>query len=219
MSHEEIATIFHPPTAAVAAEQMQTMEFRELEPPPKFLCGTEPGSVILGRALFRGDTRTIGMDADARRRHLYVVGSTGAGKSTLLLNLIHQDMLAGRGLTVIDVHGDLAASVIERVPKNRTNDTIVFDAAAEHVVPFNPLACPDPSRMDTVVSDVVSAFKKLNDSWGPRLENLLRCSIFMAVERGGTFMETLRILTDITYRGRSPRFARSWRISARSWLL
>ncbi|MBI2808179.1 MAG: type IV secretory system conjugative DNA transfer family protein [Planctomycetes bacterium] len=200
MSHEEIATLFHPPTAAVAAEQMQTMEFRELEPPPNFLSGTEPGSVILGRALFRGDARTIGMDADARRRHLYVVGSTGAGKSTLLLNLIHQDMIAGRGLTVIDVHGDLAASVIERVPKNRTNDAIIFDAAAEHVVPFNPLSCPDPSRMDTVVSDVVSAFKKLNDSWGPRLENLLRCSIFMAVEQNGTFMETLRVLTDKAYR-------------------
>ncbi|MSR55978.1 MAG: DUF87 domain-containing protein [Gemmataceae bacterium] len=200
LSNEEIATLFHPPTATVAAERMQTMEFRELEPPPNFLSGCEPDAVTLGQVLFRGDTRTIGMDAEARRRHLYVVGSTGAGKSTLLLNLIHQDMIAGRGLTVIDVHGDLAASVIERVPKNRTNDTIVFDAAAEHVVPFNPLSCPDPSRMDTVVSDVVSAFKKLNDSWGPRLENLLRCSIFMAVERQGTFMETLRILTDKAYR-------------------
>lgn len=200
LSNEEIATLFHPPTATVAAERMQTMEFRELEPPPNFLSGCEPEAVTLGQVLFRGDTRTIGMDAEARRRHLYVVGSTGAGKSTLLLNLIHQDMIAGRGLTVIDVHGDLAASVIERVPKNRTNDAIIFDAAAEHVVPFNPLACPDPNRMDTVVSDVVSAFKKLNDSWGPRLENLLRCSIFMAVERQGTFMETLRILTDKAYR-------------------
>src|SRR5207302_2014027 len=89
---------------------------------------------------------------------------------------------------------------IERVPKHRTNDAIIFDAAAEHVVPFNPLACPDPNRMDTVVSGVVSAFKKLNDSWGPRLENLLRCAVFMAVEQRGTFLDTLRILTDKTYR-------------------
>src|ERR1700675_4034087 len=122
---------------------MQTMEFRELEPPPNFMSGSEPAAATLGRALFRGDERTIGMDADARRRHLYVVGSTGAGKSTLLLNLIHQDMRAGRGLTVLDVHGDLATAVIERVPKHRTNDTIVFDAAADQVVPFNPLACAD----------------------------------------------------------------------------
>src|SRR5438128_9744460 len=133
LSHEEVATLFHPPTATVAAEQMQTMEFRELEPPPSFLFGSEAGATTLGRVLFRGDQRPIGMDADARRRHLYVVGSTGAGKSTLLLNLIHQDMLAGRGLTVFDVHGDLALSVIDRVPKHRTNDAIVFDAAADQV--------------------------------------------------------------------------------------
>src|SRR5438128_1210535 len=144
LSHEEIATLFHPPTATVAAERMQTMEFRELEPPANFLDGSDSGTVILGRVLFRGDERTIGMDADSRRRHVYVVGSTGAGKSTLLLNLIHQDMLAGRGLTVLDVHGDLATAVMDRVPKHRTNDAIVFDAAAEHVVPFNPLACADP---------------------------------------------------------------------------
>jgi len=102
MSHEELATIFHPPTASVAAERMQTTEFTELEPPAKFYWGSEPGAVTVGRVLFRGDDRRIGIDEDARRRHLYIVGSTGAGKSTLLLNLIHQDMLAGRGLTVID---------------------------------------------------------------------------------------------------------------------
>src|SRR5205814_4378893 len=79
LSHEEIATLFHPPTATVAAEQMQTMQFRELEPPPAFLSGAEPEAVTLGRLLFREETRTIGMDADDRRRHLYVVGSTGAG--------------------------------------------------------------------------------------------------------------------------------------------
>ena len=81
---------------------MQTSEFTELEPPAKFHSGQEPEAVTIGRVLFRDDDRTIGIDEDARRRHVYVVGSTGAGKATLLLNLIHQDMLAGRGLTVID---------------------------------------------------------------------------------------------------------------------
>jgi hypothetical protein len=200
LSHEELATLFHPPTATVVAEQMQTMEFRELEPPPEFRSGTEPGAVRLGRVLFRGDERMIGMDADARRRHLYIVGSTGTGKSTLLLNLIHQDMQAGRGLTLIDVHGDLAMAAIERVPRQRTNHAIVFDAAAEHVIPFNPLACPDPARVDQVTSGVVSAFKKLYDSWGPRLENLLRYAVFVAVEQQGTLLDMLRLLTDKAYR-------------------
>ncbi len=200
LSHEELATLFHPPTATAAAERMQTMEFRELEPPPEFRSGTEPGAVRIGRVLFRGDERMIGMDADARRRHLYIVGSTGTGKSTLLLNLIYQDMQAGRGLTLIDVHGDLATAAVERVPRQRTNDAIVFDAAAEHVIPFNPLACPDRARVDQVTSGVVSAFKKLYDSWGPRLENLLRYAVFVAVEQQGTLLDMLRLLTDKAYR-------------------
>lgn len=200
MSHEELATLWHPPTATVAAERMQTSEFTELEPPAKFYSGGEPGAVTVGRVLFRGDDRFIGIDEDSRRRHLYVVGSTGTGKSTLLLNLIHQDMLAGRGLTVIDVHGDLAEAAAQLVPKHRTNDTILFEAASEHIIPFNPLSCPDPSRVDQVTSGVVSAFKKLYDSWGPRLENLLRYAVFATVEQRGTLLDMLHLLTDKSFR-------------------
>jgi hypothetical protein len=200
LSHEEIATLFHPPTTTVEAERMQTLEFRELEPPPVFPAGTEKGTVTLGRVLFRGDARMIGMDEDARRRHVYIVGATGAGKSTLLLNLIGQDMAAGRGLTVLDVHGDLAEAVLRLVPKNRTNDVIHFDASSDHIVPFNPLACSDPRRVDQVTSGVVSAFKKLYDSWGPRLENLLRYAVFVTVEQNGTLLNMLRLLTDKGYR-------------------
>jgi len=202
MSHEELATLFHPPTASVAAERMQNTEFAELEPPAKFYSDTDSGAVTIGRVRFRGDSRLIGLDEDSRRRHLYIVGSTGAGKSTLLLNLIHQDMLAGRGLTVIDVHGDLADAAVRLVPKHRTNDAIVFDAASDHVIPFNPLACPEPSRIDQVTSGVVSAFKKLYDSWGPRLENLLRSAVFTTIEQNGTPLDMLRLLTDKLYRDR-----------------
>ena len=115
----------------------------------------------------RGDAgRHVARSASTRIRGgaIYIVGATGAGKSTLLLNLIHQDMLAGRGLTVIDVHGDRADAATQLVPKHRTNDTILFEVASEQVIPFNPLFCPDPSRVDQVTSSVVSAVKKLYDS-------------------------------------------------------
>src|SRR5205807_4699565 len=89
---------------------------------------------------------------------------------------------------------------VQQVPRHRTNDTIVFDAAAEHVVPFNPLACSEPARIDQVTSGVVSAFRKLYDSWGPRLENLLRYAVFVAVEQQGTLLDILLMLTDKAYR-------------------
>lgn len=202
LSHEELATLFHPPTVSVQAERLQTTEFTGLEPPAKFRSGAEPGSVVLGRVRFRTDERLVGIDQESRRRHLYIVGATGAGKSTLLLNLINSDMQAGRGLTVFDVHGDLADAAVSLVPRHRTNDVIVFDAASNYIVPFNPLACSDPARVDQVTSGVVSAFRKLFDSWGPRLENLLRYAVFATVEQGGTLLDLLKLLTDETIRER-----------------
>lgn len=202
MAHDELATLFHAPTASVATDGLQTAEFRELEPPPRFHQEGEAGCLALGRIRHRDDQRTFALDSTAQLRHIYCIGATGTGKSTLLLNLIQQTVQAGRGLTVIDVHGDLADAALALVPAGRTNDVIAFDAAGDSVVPFNPLACPDPAAVDHVVSGVVSAFRKLFDSWGPRLEALLRFSIFVAVERQGTLIDVLRLLTDKAFRDR-----------------
>ncbi len=200
LSEDELGTLFHPPTATTAAESMTMSEFRELEPPSRFFAGENDSGVALGRVRFREDRRLIGIDQEARRRHTYIVGATGTGKSTLLLNMIHQDMEAGRGVTVFDNHGDLGTTALSLVPKRRTNEVIVFDATSDSIVPFNPLACADPKRIDQVTSGVVSAFKKLYDSWGPRLENLLRYAVFVTVEQQGTLLDMLRLLTDISYR-------------------
>jgi type IV secretory pathway TraG/TraD family ATPase VirD4 len=162
----------------------------------------EAGTIPLGRVHFRSDQRLVGVDEESRRRHVYVVGATGAGKSTLLLNLIHADMLTGRGLTVIDVHGDLVDAATSLTPPSRTNEVVIFDPAGGNVVPFNPLACSDPKRVDQVTSGVVSAFRKLFDSWGPRLENLLRYAVFATVEQSGTLLDLLQLLTDETIRER-----------------
>ncbi len=201
LAHDELATLFHPPTSSVAAEGLQTSDFTELEPPAT-LPADDTGTTLLGRARFRSDERPIRLTRDAKRRHLYVVGATGTGKSTLLLNLMSQNLEAGEGLTVIDVHGDLADGLLQLVPSHRTNDVIVFDPAGENAVPFNPLSCPDPDRRDQVVSGIVSGFRKLYDSWGPRLENLLRFAVFAAVEQQGTLLDVLQLLTDGQVRDR-----------------
>lgn len=201
LSHEELATLWHPPTATVLAEKMQTAEFTELEAPAKFYSGKDEGSVAIGQIRFRDDHRVIGIGPEDRRRHLYIVGKTGMGKTTLLLNQLHSDLHAGNGVCLIDPHGDLAVSILERMPTHRTNDVIYFDAGdREFVVPFNPLACGDNAMIDQVTSGVVSAFKKLHDSWGPRLEDTLRNAVFAIVEHGGTMLELMRLLAERSYR-------------------
>ncbi len=201
LSHEELATLWHPPTATVLAEQMQTTEFPELEAPAKFYSGREEEAVIVGRIQFRDDRRVIGIGQEDRRRHLYIVGKTGMGKTTLLLNQLHADLQAGHGVCLVDPHGDLATSILRLMPTHRTNDVIVFDAGdREFAVSFNPLACRDDSLIDQVTSGVVSAFKKLHDSWGPRLEDTLRNAVFAIVEQGGTMLELMRLLAERNFR-------------------
>ncbi len=201
LSHEELATLWHPPTATALAEQMQTAEFTELEAPAKFYSGKESGAVTVGQIRFREDRRIIGIGLEDRRRHLYIVGKTGMGKTTLLLNQLHADLHAGHGVCLVDPHGDLAVSLLRLMPPHRTNDVIVFDAGdREFAVSFNPLACRDDALIDQVTSGVVSAFKKLHDSWGPRLEDTLRNAVFAIVEQRGTMLELMRLLAERNFR-------------------
>ena len=62
------------------------------------------------------------------------------GKTSLLENMIMQDIKAGRGVGLVDPHGDLYQRVLEQIPKSRTNDIVLFDASdVEYPVGFNIL--------------------------------------------------------------------------------
>lgn len=203
LSHEELATLWHPPTIGVEPERMQVAGYTELEAPAVLPAGNDDGEVIVGRTAFRSDDRIFGLRREDRRRHVHIVGRTGVGKTTLLLSQLYGDIMRGQGVGLIDPHGDLADTLLRLVPKHRTNDVVLFDAAdRDYAIAFNPLACSDPNRIDQVTSGAVAALKKLNDSWGPRLENLLRNAVFAVVEQQGTLVTLLRLLTDAAFRER-----------------
>src|SRR5437870_2720168 len=72
-----------------------------------------------------------------RRQHLYTLGKSGTGKTTLLRNLILQDIEAGRGVGVIDPHGDFASEILDYIPRRRIEDVAYFNPADfEHPVGF-----------------------------------------------------------------------------------
>lgn len=202
LSHVELATLFHPATAAVQTQHMARTPFTQLPPPVSFAAEIESGGVVLGQVCYQNDRRVFGLAEDDRRRHLYIVGRTGVGKTTLLENLIRGDIEAGRGVCLIDPHGDLADRTISAIPPPRTNDVVVFDPGdPEYAVGFNPLATR-PGSEDLVASGVVMSFKKIFDSWGPRLADLLRNTVYLAIANDGTLMDVLRILTDDAHRTR-----------------
>ncbi len=203
-STPELATLWHPATLLVRTQKLSTVTSRQLEPPVNIASmENEPGLAVLGRVAFQQQSDVFGIRPDDRRRHLAVIGKTGMGKSTLLRNLIVSDIEAGRGAGLIDPHGDLAEDVAAAVPASRTNDVLYFDAGDRaHPIAFNPLACHSPQEQPLVVSGIVATFKKLyGDSWGPRLEHILRNALLTLVEQPNTsLVSLLRLLADTAYR-------------------
>ncbi len=157
----------------------------------------------IGDSNFPGDRRPLALDTQARLRHVEVLGPTGTGKSTLLVNMAVQDLEAGRGVVLLDPKGDLVQSVLERMPAARRNDVIVLDPAdTTWPVGLNPLESVDDDHAEVVVENLVGLFKSLyRQSWGPRLDDILRAALLtLAGAKGTTLCEVPLILTDPGYR-------------------
>lgn len=204
---EELATLYHMPSVAVGTPNVFWVSSRKLEPPHNLpLLGTVPDNeiTIIGETNFRGHREKFGIKSADRRRHIYIIGKTGMGKSVLLENMIRSDVDRGKGCAVIDPHGDLADAVIDFVPSHRTNDVVILDPSdVSHPFAFNMLEyTEDVNRRNLMASGLLGVFKKMYaDSWGPRLEHILRNCLLALTEYPNTSMlGIMRILVDKEYR-------------------
>lgn len=154
---------------------------------------------------YRDQRRRFGIRRKDRRYHLFLIGKTGMGKSTVLENLIVADLRAGAGLAVLDPHGDLVKRVLRYVPKEREKDLLYFD-------PVNPLgALPFNVLTDSfahpylIASGILGAFKKVwGDSWGPRMEHILRYALLGLLSvPGSTLLDLPRLLVDKGFRAQA----------------
>jgi len=158
---------------------------------------------MLGKTNFRGRYKDFGIKTDDRRRHIYIIGKTGMGKSTVLENMVYDDIQKGRGVAVVDPHGELADKVTAMIPKSRINDAVIFDPSdSNYPVSFNMLEVKSPDHRPLVASGLVGVFKKMYaDSWGPRLEYILRnCILALTEFDGATLLGIPRMLIDPIYR-------------------
>ncbi len=206
LNNEELATIYHMPNLRVKTPTIYWVKSKKLEPPADLPTPESSGDenvAVLGRTNYRGAQQIFGIKTDDRRRHIYIIGKTGMGKSTLLENMVYSDIMAGRGVGVIDPHGDLADAVLNFIPTNRINDVMLVDPSdKEYAVAFNMLENVDPALSSIVCSGLIGIFKKIYaDSWGPRLEHILRNTILSLLEYPGTTMLGItRILQDEDFR-------------------
>ncbi len=207
LSVEEVATLWHLPTIQVQTPNLDWVLSKKLEPPvniPVAGVTDKPEDLtILGAAVFRGTRTEFGIRPDDRRRHLYAIGKTGMGKSTLLENMIFSDVHSGKGIGVIDPHGDLIEAILRFLPASRSNDVILFDPAdKDFPVSFNILDCPDPDQRPLVASGIMSVFTKLwPDVWSGRMEHILRNTLLALLENEGTSMLGIpRMYADTRFR-------------------
>ena len=158
---------------------------------------------IIGETNFRNKRTKFGIKTDDRSRHVYIVGKTGVGKTVLLENMVIQDIQNGRGVAVVDPHGEFAEKMLDFVPSNRVNDVVYFNPAdAEHPIAFNVMENIDQDYRHLVASGLMGAFKKIwAGLWSSRMEYILYNTILALLEYPGTTLLGInRMLADRDYR-------------------
>lgn len=206
LNAEELASVFHMPTPWTALPRLRALKSREASPPAKL----PARGILLGESVYRGERRPVRLSDEDRRRHLYLVGQTGTGKSTLIASLVAQDMANGKGLAVIDPHGDLIERLMTLVPPGRMNDVIVFDPSDLELPLGLNMIEHDPAKPEEktfIVNEILGIFDKLYDlkaTGGPMFEQYMRNALLLLMEDSprepATLMEVPRVFTDGAFR-------------------
>lgn len=211
----ELANIYHfPHSISAQIDNVQKRSFRTLPAPAVMKKRADAGEfdVTLGRNVHHGVTTEIGLTVEERERHMYIVGGTGNGKSTLMKYAIVQDIRNGKGVAVVDPHGDLALELLNYIPEERLKDVIYFNPSdIAHPIGMNLLELPKGLseeealiEQDFLTESIISIFRKTfskDDTGGHRIEYVLRNAIHTALTiEGATLFTVLKLLRDSKYR-------------------
>lgn len=228
---EELASVFHLPHTNVETPNIVWASSKTAEPPSKLpvLTGEDVNDdqiSAFGVTNFRGISHQFGMLRYDRSRHVYIIGQTGAGKSGLLELFALSDIFHNQGYAIIDPHGDFAINNMKFIPGSRLNDVIYFNPAdTAYPLGFNPLEVTNPNQKTNISSEIIGVLKRIfGDSWGPRLEYILRYTILALLDRPeATMLDITRMLTDKEFRKETLTYCQDtvvlqfWNVEFASW--
>jgi len=212
LNAQELATLWHLPGKQTSG--IKNLEWgRTLagEPPANLPTATNMSEEekkfvnFFATTEYKNAPTIFGIKDVDRRKHVYVMGKTGAGKSTLIANMAIDDVRKDRGVGIIDPHGDLSETIIDYIPRRRMNDVVYLEPFdTERPFALNVLEIRNEQHKDLIASGIVSIFSKIYaNSWGPRLEYILRNVIISLLEIPDvTLIDALRILSEPDYRRR-----------------
>ena len=228
---EEVASVFHLPHTNVETPNIVWASNKTAEPPAKLPVITGNDAIdenisAFGLTNFRGINHQFGMLRYDRSRHVYIIGQTGAGKSGTLELFALSDIFHGQGYAIIDPHGDFAVDNMRFIPGSRIQDVVYFNPAdTAFPLGFNPLEVTDPAHKTNISSEVIGVLKRMfGESWGPRLEYILRYTILALLDRPTTTMlDITRMLTDKKFREETLGYCTDtvvmqfWKVEFASW--
>lgn len=199
LSTAELAGLVHVPASSVRTEQVRATPTRTKAAPGS----VRSGEVCLGENTHRGKTVRAHLSLPTRLRHMHIIGATGTGKSTLSKSLIRQDLESGRGIGLLDPHGDLADEVLGLVPAERLGDVVLFDPSDEDFpVGFNVLAAHSDRERNLLASDLTAIFRRFSTTWGDQMTAVMSSAVMALLEcdGGGTLLDLRRFLGDREFR-------------------
>jgi hypothetical protein len=228
---EEVASLYHLPHTNVETPNILWANAKTAEPPANLPLVSDANKMELSPIAvtnFRGHNTMFGIAREDRGRHLYIIGQTGVGKSGLLELLTISDIYSPYGpygFAVIDPHGDYAISILRRIPEERVKDVIYFNPAdTEFPIAFNPMEVTDNKLKTHTASELIGVLKRMFESWGPRLEYILRYSLLALLDYpDATMLDITRILTDKKFRNEvleyveDPVVRNFWTVEFASW--
>ncbi len=165
--------------------------------------------LLLGKT---GDGRPVILTDADRAMHELIIGAIGTGKSTLFLNQMAGDMADGKGLVLLDPHGDLWDAARRLVPAHRQKDLVLAhlgDPAFGFTM--NMLSgyggVPAVERSATV-NGLIRLFKNslwagVPEAFGPMFELYFRNALMLVMEvegDGATILDCQRLFQDDDYR-------------------
>ena len=212
LSAAEVASLYHFPSSRISKTDNLITSLSRTLPAPVSLKQDPNFDVILGENIHHGVHTPIGLTEAERERHVYIIGGTGNGKTTMMQYSLVQDMQNGKGIAVIDPHGDMAETLLRHVPAERVNDVVYFNPDdLEHPIGLNLLELtPGISgnellrEKDIITESVISVFRKIfseEDTGGHRIEYVLRNTIQTALTvEDATLFTVFDLLNDTKYR-------------------
>ncbi|GIK43871.1 MAG: hypothetical protein BroJett011_77040 [Chloroflexota bacterium] len=166
----------------------------------------------LKRSLFKPSSGDINIYPNsARRTGCLIIGQPGTGKTRHLEGWIMDDILAGRGVGVFDLHGDLYRNLLYRLaalaPRYpRLAERLVLidpTTTSDSIVSFNPLAAIEGMPLERVagfMSDVIIKIWNINPAESPRMAYLMAQSFLALADLELTLLDLPRFLHDKAWR-------------------